>query len=102
MGDKEKEKEDEPPYIVDASAKDMDLQMDSTPKVILSSSPGMNSPEFLAYFEKFMVENSSFYAKELEMERDMNDDDDDDDDDTYSDDEDEDDEEYQAWQNEMD
>merc|ERR1711902_254606 len=64
----------------------------------------MNSPEFLAYCEKFVVENSSFYAKELEMESDMNDDDDDqdlDDDDTYSDDEDEDDEEYQAWKAEM-
>ena len=27
--------------------------------------PGMDSPEFLAYFEKFMMENSSFYVSTL-------------------------------------
>merc|ERR1719245_2628802 len=40
---------------------------DDTNKV---NKPGIDSPEFLAYFEKFMMENSSFYA--LKDDEEMN------------------------------
>ena len=39
-----------------------------------TTKPGMDSPEFIAYFEKFMSENSSFYQLQLtNMNNDKND-----------------------------